>query len=50
MGLGEYRWKNRQHMNRNGLVIIYFRMKGEGSVVLAVIKYFTLRAHGGIEV
>jgi len=50
MGLGEYRRKIRQHTNRNGLAIDYFRIKGQGSVVLALIKYFTLKAHGGMEV
>jgi GTP cyclohydrolase II len=50
MGLGEYRWKIRQHMNRNGLVMVYLRKKGKGRVVLALIKYFTLKAHGVMEV
>jgi len=50
MGLGEYSWKIRQHMNRNDLVIVYFRIKGKGSVALALIKYFTQKAHGGMEV
>ena len=37
-------------MNRNDLVIVYFRIKGKGSVALALIKYFTQKAHGGMEV
>ena len=50
MGLAEYRRKIWQHMNRNGLAIVNFRKKGKGSVVLALIKYFTLTAHDGMEV
>jgi hypothetical protein len=49
-GLRRFRRKIRQHTNRNGLAIVYFRIKGKASVVLALIKYFIPKAHGGMEV